>query len=43
MAFLRKRANGIYSLAFWWKGKTHIKALGTDDKQAADQVKQHAD
>ena len=43
MAFLRKRANGIYSLAFWWKGKTHIKALGTDDKQAADQVKQDAD
>ncbi|GAG17024.1 unnamed protein product [marine sediment metagenome] len=33
MVFLRKRANGVYSLAFWWKGKTYIKALGNDDEQ----------
>ena len=39
MAFLRKRPNGNYSLSFWWKGTTHIKALGTDDVQIAQQIK----
>ena len=43
MAFLRKRANGMYSLAFWWKGKIYIKALGTDDEQAANEIKKDAE
>ena len=40
MAFLRKRASGNYSLVFKWKGKSYIKALGTDDEQAANEIKQ---
>lgn len=43
MAFLRKWANGTYSLAFWWKGKTYIKALGIDDEHAANNIKQDAE
>jgi hypothetical protein len=43
MAFLRKWANGTYSLSFWWKGKTCIKALGTDDEQVAKHIKQDAE
>lgn len=43
MAFLRKRANGMYSLSFWWKGKTYIKALGTDDEQVANEIKKDAE
>ena len=43
MAFLRKRASGNYALSFKWKGKSYIKALGTDDEQAANEVKQDAD
>ena len=43
MAFLRKRASGSYSLSFKWKGKSYIKALGTDDEQVANQIKQDAE
>jgi len=43
MAFLRKRTNGNYSLSFWWKGTTHIKALGTDKEQAANHIKKDAE
>ncbi len=43
MAFLRKRASGNYSLSFKWKGKSYIKALGTDDEQAANAIKQDAE
>jgi hypothetical protein len=43
MAFLRKRASGNYSLSFKWKGKSHIKALGTDDETEAKQIKQDAE
>ncbi len=43
MAFLRKRTNGNYSLSFWWKGTTHIKALGTDDEQVANHIKKDAE
>ena len=43
MAFLRKRAGGKYSLSFWWKGKTHMKALGTDNLQEAERIKQDAE
>jgi hypothetical protein len=43
MAFLRKRASGDYSLSFKWKGKSYIKALGTDDEQAANEIKQEAE
>ncbi len=39
MAFLRKRESGNYSLSFKWKGKSYIKALGTDDEQAASEIK----
>ncbi|MHC4064981.1 MAG: hypothetical protein ACYSUI_10835 [Planctomycetota bacterium] len=43
MAFLRKRASGDYSLSFKWKGKSYIKALGTDEEQVANQIKQDAE
>ncbi|MCP4594828.1 MAG: site-specific integrase [bacterium] len=43
MAFLRKRASGNYALSFKWKGKSHIKALGTNDEQAAQAIKKDAD
>ena len=43
MAFLRKRPSGNYALSFKWKGKSYIKALGTDDEQVATQIKQDAD
>ena len=43
MASLRKRANGNYSLVFWWKRKQHIKALGTPDEQEANQIKEDAE
>jgi hypothetical protein len=43
MAFLRRRANGMYSLSFWWKGKSYIKALGTDNEAEAKQIKKDAD
>ena len=43
MGFLRKRANGSYAYAFRWKGKQHIKTLGTDDEQEAEQIKKDAD
>ncbi len=43
MAFLRKRASGNYSLVFKWKGKSYIKALGTDDEQATNAIKQDAE
>ena len=42
MAFLRLRG-GKYSLTFKWKGKTHIKALGTDNEAEAKQIKQDAE
>ncbi len=42
MAFLRKRASGNYALSFKWKGKSYIKALGTDDEQVAKGIKQDA-
>ena len=42
-ASLRKRTNGKYSLDFRWKGKPHIKALGTDDLQEAEQIRKDAD
>jgi hypothetical protein len=43
MAFLRKRASGNYSLSFKWKGKSRIKALGTNDEQIANEVKKDAE
>ena len=43
MAFLRKRASGNYSLSFKWKGKSYIKALGTDNEQEAEQIKKDAE
>ena len=43
MASLRKRSNGKYSLDFRWKGKAHIKALGTDNEQEAEQIKKDAE
>ncbi|GJM23976.1 MAG: hypothetical protein DHS20C16_03910 [Phycisphaerae bacterium] len=43
MAFLTKRANGMYSLSFWWKGKMYTKALGTDDEQVANEIKRDAE
>jgi len=43
MAFLRKRASGNYSVVFKWKGKAHIKALGTDDLDEAERIKQDAE
>ncbi len=43
MAFLRKRASGKLSLVFWWKGKSHIKALGNEDEQEAEQIKKDAE
>ena len=43
MAFLRKRPGGNYSLSFKWKGKSYIKALGTEDEQVANQIKQEAE
>ena len=43
MASLRKRTNSNYSLVFWWKGKQHIKALGTPDEQEAEQIKKDAE
>ena len=42
MASLRLR-KGRYSLVFWWKGKQHIKALGTDNLQEAEQIKKDAE
>lgn len=42
MASLRERSNGTYSLVFWWKGKQHIKALGTNNLQEAEQIKKDA-
>lgn len=43
MAFLRKRASGNYALSFKWKGKSYIKALGTDDEQVANGTKKDAE
>ena len=43
MASLRRRSNGKYSLDFRWKGKPHIKALGTDDFQEAEQIRKDAE
>ena len=43
MAFLRKRASGKYSLSFKWKGRSYIKALGTDDEQDANKIKEDAE
>ena len=43
MASLRKRSNGNFSLVFWWKGKQHIKALGTTDEGEAKQIKKDAE
>ena len=43
MAFLRKRAGGSYSLPFRRQGNSHTKALGTDDEQAAKQIKRDAE
>jgi hypothetical protein len=43
MAFLRRRANGMYSLSFWWKGKSYIRALGTDNEAEAKQIKKDAE
>ena len=40
MASLRKRSNGKYSLVYWWKGKQHIKALGTTSEGEAKRIKQ---
>ena len=39
MAFLRKRA-GRFSLVFKWKGKSQIRALGTDDEKVAKRRKE---
>jgi predicted GIY-YIG superfamily endonuclease len=39
MAFIRKRANGMLSLDFCWKGKRYIKALGTTNENEAKKVK----
>jgi hypothetical protein len=43
MASLRQRKNGDYSLVFWWAGKQHIKALGTDNEAEANQTKLDAE
>ena len=43
MAFLRKRESGNYSLSFKWKGKSYIKALGTDNEQEANQIRKDAE
>jgi hypothetical protein len=43
MASLRQRRNGDYSLVFWWKGKQHIKAVGTKEEVEANQIKQDAE
>ncbi len=43
MASLRKRANDNFSLVFWWKGKQHIKSLGTPNEQEANQIKKDAE
>ena len=39
MAFIRKRANGMLSLTFFWKGKRCIKALGSTSENEAKKVK----
>ena len=43
MAFLRKRESGNYSLSVKWKGKSCIKALGSDNEQEANQIKKDAE
>ncbi len=42
MAFLRRRASGNYALSWKWKGKSHIKGLGTEDLAEAERIKQEA-
>ena len=42
MAFLRLRA-GKYSLVFKWKGKVYTKAIGTDDENEAERIRQDAE
>ena len=39
MAYLRKRASGVYALVLDWKGKKYIKSLKTKDRPEAEQIK----
>jgi len=43
MAYLRKRASGVYALVLDWKGKKYIKSLKTKDRPEAEQIKKDAD
>ena len=43
MAFLRKRASGVFAVVFKWKGKQYIKSLGTKDRGEAEQIKKDAE
>lgn len=42
MGFIRKRASGQLAFVFSWKGKKHIKSLGTTNEDEAEQIRKDA-